>query len=88
MTKILRFVVDIPIKDVYLGDLEGMSLDDISAKIHQAVIAISKSEELREEYAKCFREELGAHVDSYVSALKAINVGLNKAKIVEIEEEE
>ena len=88
MTKILRFVVDIPIKDVYLGDLEGMSLDDISAKIHQAVIAISKSEELREEYAKCFREELGAHVDSYISALKAINVGLNKAQIVEIEEEE
>lgn len=88
MTKILRFVIEVPIENVCLGELEGVSVDDISGKIRQAVNSISKSEELRNEYAKCFSEELGAHVDSYVNALKAINVGLNKAQIVEIEEEE
>ena len=87
MTKILRFVIEVPIENVCLGKLEGESVDDISEKIRQAVKAISKSEELRNEYAKCFSEELGAHVDSYVNALKAINDGLNKAQIVELEEE-
>ncbi len=87
MTKILRFVIEVPIENVCLGELEGVSVDDISGKIRQAVNSISKSEELRNEYAKCFSEELGAHVDSYVNALKAINDGLNKAQIVELEEE-
>lgn len=87
MTKILRFVIEVPIENVCLGELEGVSVDDISEKIRQAVKAISKSEELRNEYAKCFSEELGAHVDSYVNALKAINDGLSKAQILEIEEE-
>lgn len=87
MTKILRFVIEVQIENVCLGELEGVSVDDISEKIRQAVKAISKSEELRNEYAKCFSEELGAHVDSYVNALKAINDGLSKAQILEIEEE-
>ena len=87
MTKILRFVIEVPIENVCLGELEGVSVEDISEKIRQAVKAISKSEELRNEYAKCFSEELGAHVDSYVNALKAINDGLSKVQIAEIEEE-
>ncbi len=86
--KDIRFEVDVICNDVDIGMFEDIPVDVVIDRIRQAVNAISKSEELRYEYAKCFREELGAHVDSYISALKAINVGLNKAQIVEIEEEE
>lgn len=87
MTKILRFVIEIPIENVSIGEFEGVSLDDVSVKIRQAVKTISESNELRDEYAKCFREELGAHIDLYVNALRAIGDGINNAQIIEIEEE-
>ena len=86
--KVLRFEFDVTFNDVDIGMLEDIPVDLVLDRIRQAVKAISKSKELRNEYAKCFGEELGAHVDSYVNALKAINDGLSKARIVEIEEDE
>ena len=85
--KVLIIEFDVTFNDVDIGLLGDASNDVVLDRIRQALKAISKSEELRNEYAKCFSEELGAHVDSYVNALKAINDGLSKAQILEIEEE-
>lgn len=85
--KVLRFELDVTFNNVDIGYLGDTPIDVVLDRIRQAVKTISKSDELRDEYAKCFSEELGAHVDSYVNALKAINDGLSKAQIVEIEEE-
>ena len=85
--KDIRFEVDVICNDVDIGMFEDIPVDVVIDRIRQAVKAISKSEELRDEYAKCFSEELEAHVDSYVNALKAISYGLSNAQIAEIEKE-
>lgn len=85
--KVLRFDLDVTFNNVDIGMIGDIPVDVVLDRIRQAVKAISKSEELRDEYAKCFSEELGAHVDSYVNALKAISYGLSNAQIAEIEKE-
>lgn len=85
--KVLRFDLDVTFNNVDIGMIGDIPVDVVLDRIRQAVKAISKSEELRNEYAKCFSEELGAHVDSYVNALKAISYGLSNAQIAEIEKE-
>lgn len=84
--KVLIIELDVTFNDVDIGLLGDASNDVVLDRIRQALKAIGESEELRNDYAKCFSEELGAHVDSYVNALKAISDGLSKAQIVEIEE--
>ena len=85
--KVLRFDLDVTFNNVDIGMIGDIPVDVVLDRILQAVKAISKSEELRDEYAKCFSEELEAHVDSYVNALKAISYGLSNAQIAEIEKE-
>ena len=85
--KVLRFDLDVTFNNVDIGMFEDIPIDIVLDKIRKAVKAISESKELRDDYAKCFSEELGAHVDSYVNALKAISYGLSNAQIVEIEKE-
>lgn len=85
--KVLRFDLDVTFNNVDIGMIGDIPVDVVLDRIRQAVKDISKSEELRDEYAKCFSEELGAHVDSYVNALKAISYGLSNAQIAEIEKE-
>ena len=85
--KFLRFEFDVTFNDVNIGMLGDIPIDIVLDKIRKAVKAISESKELRDDYAKCFSEELGAHVDSYVNALKAISYGLSNAQIAEIEKE-
>lgn len=84
--KVLIIELDVTFNDVDIGLLGDASNDVVLDRIRQALKAIGEFEELRNDYAKCFSEELGAHVDSYVNALKAISDGLSKAQIVEIEE--
>ena len=85
--KVLRFDLDVTFNNVDIGMIGDIPIDIVLDKIRKAVKAISESKELRDDYAKCFSEELGAHVDSYVNALKAISYGLSNAQIAEIEKE-
>ena len=81
MEKSLQFVVNVPIENVNIGEFGDDSLDEIPEKLRQAVKAISESKELREEYAKIFCEELGAHVDIYLNVLDAIDKGMKNVRI-------
>ncbi len=81
MKKALRFVVNIPIEDIDLGIQEGLSLDDISKKILHTVNAIDKSKELRNEYARCFCDELGNRVDFHINTMLAITKAMENVII-------
>lgn len=81
MRKALRFVVNIPIEDIDLGIQEGLSLDDISKKILHTVNAIDKSKELRNEYARCFCDELGNRVDFHINTMLAITKAMENVII-------
>lgn len=81
MEKSLQFVVNVPIENIDLGEFGDDSLDEISEKLRQTVKAISESKEIREEYAKCFCEELGSHVDLYWNVMDAIDKGMKNVVI-------
>ena len=81
MEKSLHFVVNVSIGDIDLGDLGESSFEDVIEKIRQTVKAISKSKDLREEYAKGFCEELGNHADLYANIYRAIDKGMRNVII-------
>lgn len=58
--------VDFSIENIDFGELGVASLDVVKLRICQAIKAIDESKELREEYAKCFCDELGSRVDLYI----------------------
>ena len=81
MEKSLQFVVEFPIENIDLGPLGDLSLNEISMKIRQAVKDLYKSKELRDDYAKCFCDELGNRVDLHVNAMLAITKGMKNVWI-------
>ena len=86
MKRILRFEFNVTIDDLDLGDLEGVSMDTFSEKIHESVKAISESLDLRLEYGKIF--ELDHRTGLYTKTLLDMTEAIHNAKIIEIEEDE
>lgn len=81
MEKTLGFEVDFSIENIDFGELGDASLDVVTKKIRQAVNALDESKELRDEYARCFCDELGNRVDLYINAMLAITKGLKNVSI-------
>ena len=84
--KVLRFEFNVTFDDLDLGDLEGVSMDTFSEKIHESVKAISESLDLRLEYGKIF--DLDHRTGLYSKTLLDMSEAMDNAKIIEIEEDE
>lgn len=81
MDKSLQFVVEFPIENIDIGQMGDLSLNDISKKIRQTIKDLDESKDLRDEYAKCFCDELGERVELYINAMLAITKGMKNVRI-------